>query len=66
MKHEKIVPILDGYDELGKLIELATRLKKVWGQLGWYIEHVERRISKIMKSQDRVNCCRELLHGLRR
>ena len=47
---KKIIPILEGYDDLGKLIELHSRVRDTFRKLGWYLGYIERRIAEIMKS----------------
>ena len=47
MKHGKVVSILEGYDDLGPLLALHSRVQDVSGKLHWYLKHIERRIAKI-------------------
>ena len=52
---KKIIPILEGYDDLGKLLALHTRLRDTCGKLGWYLGYVERRIKEITSPVSDVN-----------
>lgn len=55
MDNENVIPILSGYGDLGELIELAVRLKRVSEEINWYLHHIEQRITVLMKaSQEKV------------